>query len=319
MTNSRNELNDNSNDLLKIFAILWAGKFTIIISILIAIFFTSVYLNGATRKYTVEYKFNPVSEGNNMSSLSNYSGLASLAGIELPTSSGNDFHIFKELLSSVDTAEKIFKNKDLIKNLFSNEWNEQLGIFSKHNIIENNNLLGKIRFILSQYLGPVKRFLTGSDKQEYIPPNPERLIEFISKNIKISEDKKTGILNITSQTSRPKDTIMLIVEMTFISDAIMRDRYVNFSKEPLLFYKQKLSEARSREHREALAQLIAKEEQKLMLASSSKYFAAEPLTKPNVSLYPTSPKSLILLILSVFFGLFIGIFFTILRTIIQGK
>ena len=52
----------------------------------------------------------------------------------------------------------------------------------------------------------------------------------------------------------------------------MRQRYIAFAKEPLAFYKEKLRTSRSREHREALAELIGKEEQKLMFASRGKIF-----------------------------------------------
>ena len=86
-----------------------------------------------------------------------------------------------------------------------------------------------------------------------------------------------------------------------------------------MFYKQKISSARSREHREALAQLIAKEERKLMLASSSKYFTAEPIMKPTVSLYPTSPNPKMELAISLLLGLIFGIFFVIFLKYIKRK
>ena len=62
----------------------------------------------------------------------------------------------------------------------------------------------------------------------------------------------------------------------------------------------------SREHREALAELIIKEEQKLMFASQGKYFTAEPYIQPKISLHPTTPKPKLLLLLSLVFGLFIS-------------
>ena len=75
-----------------------------------------------------------------------------------------------------------------------------------------------------------------------------------------------------TETSKPELMLSLMKEATRASDQIMRQRYINFSKEPLAFYKEKLRSARSREHREALAELIGKEEQKLMFASRGKIF-----------------------------------------------
>ena len=99
----------------------------------------------------------------------------------------------------------------------------------------------------------------------------------------------------------------------------MRQRYIDFSTEPLAFYKDKLRTARSREHREALAELISKEEQKLMFASRGKYFIAEPYINPTISLHPTAPKPKLILALSLVFGLFLGVTFVLVRHAIMKE
>jgi uncharacterized protein involved in exopolysaccharide biosynthesis len=50
-----------------------------------------------------------------------------------------------------------------------------------------------------------------------------------------------------------------------------------------------------------------------MLASKGSYFVAEPLTTPSVSLYPTSPKSSLILALSVVLGGFFGAALVLIR------
>jgi hypothetical protein len=85
--------------------------------------------------------------------------------------------------------------------------------------------------------------------------------------------------------------LSLIIEATKASDKIMRQRYIDFSTEPLAFYKDKLRTARSREHREALAELISKEEEKLMFASKGKHFIAEPYINPYNKFTSNSTKA----------------------------
>ena len=136
-------------------------------------------------------------------------------------------------------------------------------------------------------------------------------------NIQISQDKGTSFLKFTSETSNPELMLSLIIEATKASDKIMRQRYVDFSTEPLAFYKDKLRTARSREHREALAGLISKEEQKLMFASRGKYFIAEPYINPTISLHPTAPKSKLILALSLILGLFLGVAIVLMRHAIK--
>lgn len=289
---------DDEIDLKKYFLLLWHGKFFIILTSFLAILCGSYYLQSAERKYTVEYKLKPVAESKNNTPLQGLGGLggfASIAGIQFPSNTSNDFKIFKELMTSVEVSEIIFENKHIIRNIFKSEWNESINSFSRP--IKNSIITEFVR---------IKKILNGNSKVKYMPPNARRLAKFISDNIRITEDKETGFLNITSNTSNPAVILLLITEAAKTSDNIMRQRYIDFSANPLAFYKKKLQSARSREHRENLAALISTEEQKLMFATRGEHFIAEPYLKPKIGLFPSSPKPGLILSLSLILGLFIG-------------
>ena len=300
-----NELKDEI-DLSDLFFTLWGGKTYIILISIISVFLASFYLQFAERKYSVEYSLKPVGEKKSSTSFTGLGGFASIAGIQLPTSSNNDFNIFKELIIAPEVSEIIFKNKKIIRSIFNSEWDETL-----------NNYSSPPKSKIQIFVSDAKKLLTGNIDVNYMPPNPRRLAIFISKNIQIVEDKNTGFLKFTSQTSKPELIISLMIEATKASDKIMRQRYVDFSTEPLVFYKDKLRTARSREHREALAELISKEEQKLMFASRGKHFIAEPYINPTISLHPTAPKPKLILALSLVFGLFLGVTFVLVRHTIR--
>jgi len=278
------------------------GKIYIILIPIISVLLASLHLQSAERKYSVEYNLKPVGETKNSSSFSGLGGFASLAGIQLPTSSNSDFNIFKELIIAPEVSEIIFKNKKIIRDVFRSEWDETL-----------NNYSRPTKSKIQSFVSDTKKLLTGNIDVNYMPPNPRRLAIFINKNIQIGEDKDTGFLKFTSETSKPELMLSLMIEATKASDKIMRQRYVDFSTEPLAFYKDKLRTARSREHREALAELISKEEQKLMFAARGKYFIAEPYKNPTISLHPTAPKPKLILALSLVLGLFLGATFVLMR------
>ena len=305
--NNNQQINyDDEIDLRDIFFKLWGDKVYIILISIISVFFASFYLQSAERKYFVEYKLKPVGEIKNSSSFSGLGGFASLAGIQLPTSSNNDFNIFKELITAPEVSEIIFENKKIIRDIFRSEWDETLNNYSRPP-------KSKVQIFVSD----AKKLLTGNIDIDYMPPNPRRLAIFINKNIQIGEDKDTGFLKFTSETSKPELIMSLIIEATKASDKIMRQRYIDFSTEPLAFYKDKLRTARSREHREALAELISKEEQKLMFASRGEHFIAEPYINPTISLHPTAPKPKVILALSLIFGLFLGSALILMRHAIK--
>jgi hypothetical protein len=297
---------DDEIDLKDLLFTLWKGKVSIILASIISVFLAIYYLQLAEKKYTVEYNLKPVGEIKDIPNFSGLGGIASIAGIQLPSSSNNDFIIFKELITSDEVSEIIFENKKIIRDIFISEWDETLNDYSS-----------PPKSKLHVYVNNAKKLLTGNIEQNYMPPNPRRLSVFIGRNINIKEDNETGFLKFTSKSSKPELLLSLIIEATKASDSIMRQRYVDFSTEPLAFYKDKLRTARSREHREVLAELISKEEQKLMFASRGKYFIAEPYINPTISLNPTEPNPKLILVLSLLLGLFLGSTFVLMRNAIK--
>ena len=306
--NNQAKIHEDEIDLKDLFLILWHGKIYIVIFSIISVFLGSFYLQHAEKKYSVEYNLKPVGETNNVPSFAGLGGFASLAGLQLPTSSSNDFTIYKELITSLEVSEVILENKKIIRDIFRSEWNETLNNYSRPP-------KSKIQIFVSD----VKKLLTGNIDMNYTPPNPRRLAIFIDKNIQIGEDKPTGFLKLTSQSSKPELMLSLIIEAAKASDDIMRQRYIDFSIEPLAFYKNKLSSARSREHRQVLAELISKEEQKLMFASRGKHFIAEPYINPTISLHPTAPMPVLILLASLIIGLFTAVAVILMRRAIKKE
>ena len=84
-------------DLKDLFSALWSGKIFIILVSIVSVFYASFYLQSAERKYTIEYNLKPVGETKTSPSLSGLGGFASIAGIQLPTSSNSDLNIFNHL------------------------------------------------------------------------------------------------------------------------------------------------------------------------------------------------------------------------------
>jgi len=300
-TNDSNEM-----DLRELFYSLWRGKIYIFFFAFLFVFLASLYLQDHKKLFLVEYKLKAVAAPDNNNggvNLRGLSGLATLSGVPLPANNNTDFMIFKELLYSVEVSEEIFKNKELIKRIYSNEWNSSF-----------NNFIEPSKSEFRAYISNLKNIVTGSKKAIYIPPNPRRLAVYISSAIKVDEDQDTGFLNVKAETTKPDMLLSVITLAVETADHIMRQRYINFSAEPLAFYKEKLRTARSREHREALAGLISKEEQKLMFASKGKYFTAEPYIAPSISLYPVAPRPILILFFSMIFGFFIGCCVALMRS-----
>ena len=267
-----------------------------------SIMLASLYLRQAERKYTVRYVFAPVASENSGPSLGGLGGLASLAGVSLPTSSSSDFLTYKFLLKSEEVAARILKDRDLLVSVFSSEWDTERELFRQPTS-------GPLRSVVRG----LKNLLTGNEPSAYIPPNAARLSEWMNEVFSSSEDRDTGFLTLSAETTEPALMVDVITRATQETDQLLKERYVATAEQTVSFYQQQLNKARAREHREALAKLIAQEDQKLMLASKGSYFVAEPITEPYVSLGPTSPKASLVLALSVVLGGFLGAAIVLIR------
>ena len=298
------EINDEIN-LRELLLTLWQGKHIVFLVTILAIIFASSHLRNSERQYSVRVVLKPVVAEAGGSNLSGFSGLASLAGISLPTSNGSDFTTYQKLIFSEEVAEKVFTNQGLVLKLFKGEWNPNTESFEAP---PSGNLSNLKRI--------AKSMLTGSEKRKYIPPNPKRLSILMAGIFNISVDNGTGFISMSAETSQPDVMVELILNASQKTDNLLKERFFVTAEDTLEFYYQKLLTSRSPEHRAALAKLISAEDQKLMLASKSGNFVAELLTTPNVSLHPTSPRSSLVLALSFVLGIFLGSVIVLIRNAI---
>jgi uncharacterized protein involved in exopolysaccharide biosynthesis len=299
---------DDEIDLVKLATTLWAGRRSLFVTAMCSVALASVYLNIVDRKYTVSLVLTPVQEAAKPSQMSGLGSLASFAGIEIPSGSGSDFSSFPLLLESREVADRVLADEALVRSLFEQEWDAQ-----------SNQWRRPEGTILSYILSPLKVLMTGNPKDTYVPPDASRLAEMVSEEISASIDKQSDLLSIETESASPLIARQFVDRLVKETDELLRQRFIEKGTSALDFYKEQLARAQSGEHREALAQLIVQEEQKLMLATRSRGYVAETLRGPDVSLRPTSPKSILVLGLSMILGLFAGAAIVLTRSTLSGR
>ena len=306
------ELQDDEIDLRELFAALWDGKLLIFIVTCAVFLFSSAYLHVAERSYTVSVTLRPTEEqssgGGNLGGLGGLGGLASLAGVQLPSGGATEFITFQAMLKSQEVASRLFADENLIQRLFAGEWDESRKSFLQ----PIPSTLGNVKRLL-------KPLLTGEGQGAYIAPNAARLAQKLSSGLSVSEDKTSGMLILSMESAKPKLASDLMLALIRETDGFLKERFVISGSDALQFYQQKISKARSREHREALAKLIATEEQKLMLATREGPFVVEIMMGPDQSLRPTSPKSSVVLAFGLVLGLFLGAAVVLMRKAFGGN
>lgn len=289
-----NQTDDTEIDLKELFLVAWNAKLLIFLVTIVSLLYGIYNLRQTVDKYSVNIVYKQVGEDEGKKSLID-SRLASLSGLNPLLSSSSDFDTFMYLMRSEEVAKSIFQNSELIKKIFASEYNDQSNSFKMQPI-------GSLGLLFRN----IKSYITGRDIEPYQPPDPRRLAIILQKSFNASVDKKTGFLTVSAEANKPYIALELMESAILTADMLIKDRYIeNFSKS-LNFYQSKIVQAKSSEHREALAMLIVDGEKKLMLASIGDNFVVEPISQPEISFYPTSPKPIRILIFSIFIGILSG-------------
>ena len=194
-----NATTDDEIDLKELFLALWRGKLTIVFICAIALFGGAVYLHKEERTFSVKAIYKPVAEDTQGPNLGGFGGLASLAGISLPSSSGSDFTAFQALLTSQEVADILMNEQDVLSSLFKSEWDAETKTFSQ-----------PVKSARGRFIGVLKKTLTGSEQSDYIAPNSQRLSNKLAKLVNVSVDKKTGYLAVSAEATDPQVQINLI-------------------------------------------------------------------------------------------------------------
>ena len=255
----------------------------------------SLYLHAATYKYTAEIKVSPAQSskmGN--ARLSQLSGLASIAGVSLPQDAASmSFSLYLEGLKSLDVARELAKDPQVMHMIFAAEWDPSRQAYFEP------------RGPLTDVIRSTKSML-GVPNYVWQPPDAQQLQSYLSRNIQIIQNAKSPVVVLTYENKDPRFAANLLQKLHSAADNSLRGKARVRAEENVAFLNQELSQVTNIELRTSLASAQTEQVMQLMTASSSLAFAAEPFGKPIVSLRPTSPRPIILLIAGAVGGLMIG-------------
>ena len=273
---------------------------------IVAILAGIIYLNAATYNYTAQLLVAPAqSSGMSGDRLSNLSGLASLAGVDISEDpSTRSFRLYAEGLRSRDVAEALTKQKPLIEGAFSTEWDTRSQQFKE----PQRSWLGHIVRALKSILG--------IPNYPWKAPGPDRMQEYISGSVKVSSGKST-LITLTYENPDPKFALTFMRSLHKALDDNLRYKALDRSNTYISYLKEQLNLTSLVEQRNALAQMLLEQERIKMMASSSAPYAADSFGPVTVSLRPTSPKPALFLVITFTAGVVLGALVALLRTKIR--
>ena len=278
----------------ELFIAIWEGKrllFSLAISFSLLFLIVTLFF---PNKYESKALLAPVQSEDSSQSLQGYSGLASLAGIDLPGA---------ETSKTTKALEKVVSLSFFADHIMPNIFMPDLMALDKWDPQKN-----EISYKLSKYNideGVWKRKPKFPRVSE--PSAQEGHKEFL-KIIKIKENDETGFVNLSIKHQSPfiarKWAEIVVLE---INDWF-RETERKEAQIAIDYLNTQLAQTNFSEIKLALAELVQKEMQKLTLIEANEYYVLKYIDPPVVAEEKSSPLRALITILGGIFGVLVGTF-----------
>ena len=300
--NSHHENAYDEIDMMDILNFLWQKKITIIsITSFVAVVAIIVSLI-LPNKYESKAILSPANTGNSISSaLQNYSGLAGLAGISIP--SGANESNSKKAIQKINSLS--FFENNILPNIFlpdlmaHDSWNHDTNTinYNKRKYDSNSNKW------IRKYSYPYKQ----------IPSAQESFVEFKKWHFSLAEDKKTGFITIKIKHKSPyvaKKWVELIIDEV---NTFYRQKDKSESEKSVNYLNKQIAMTNLSEVKEAVSKLLQEETKKLSLIEARQSYVFEYIDPPAIMEKKSDPQRVIIVILSTILGGMLSIFYVLIR------
>ena len=284
---------DDEIDLKELIGALWSQKLLIIACTVVVSSIALIYALSLPNIYTSKAILASAQQSQELSnSFRGYSGLASLAGINLPSSSSSNEMEAIETLSSY----KFFKNS-FLPNIFLPDLMAVKSWDAKTNILIydkslydnlNNEWVRKVTFPKNTI------------------PSAQEAFGVLKEKFSLFKDEKTGFVTISVEHQSPYvakawlDTIIFAINQTFRED---QKRRASLSVE---YLNKQIAKTSYAEIKKVLSALVQKETEKLMLIEANEDYIFKVIDPPIAPEFKSKPMRTFICFIGLLLGVILG-------------
>ena len=298
MTQSAEEINKGSDglsyiDLSQIVNIVWEGKrFVIGLTALLAL--SAVFYSLSLTNYYRSESILVAADSQDLGSMSQYSGLASLAGVRLPNAGGDGIVEIIEIIKSREFVKHLLSFEEILPSLMAPEsYNQNTQELIYDARLYNTNEMRWIKGAIPSYL--------------------EVHETYIGEVLTISEDKITGLISITVEHISPvfaRDFLMLIIAE---SNNLKREKDIDTSNKSINHLKAELSNTSLIEIKESINQLVRAQLEKRMMANANEDYSLAIIEPPFIPEKKSKPSRALICIVATMLGGILSVLILLIR------
>jgi len=298
------ETYDSKIDLFEVLHFAWKKKIFIIsltslftlISIVYSLFLPNIYISSALLTTTDQNK-------SNMGMLSQYSSMASLAGISIPSNEDNKTLEAIERIKSFDFFNEVFLPSILLEDLMAvDSWN------SDDNSLKYND---------KHYDSNAQKWVRKVSYPKFTKPSAQEAFDEYKNIMTISKNKSFIRLSIKHQSPYiAQKWTELIVENI---NKLMAEEDKKRTSQSISFLNNQASKVNYEEVKQAISLLLQEQMKALMLAEANEDYIFKTVSSPIAPELKSEPKRSLIVILASLGGFFLSLTIVFVFQYIKGN
>ncbi|MDB9900839.1 Wzz/FepE/Etk N-terminal domain-containing protein [Gammaproteobacteria bacterium] len=291
---------DDQIDPRELFAVLWLNKKFIVILTTLAALASVLYSLSLTNIYTAQTLLSPTTSFASSNSLSQFSGLASMTGINLPKGGGdNQLEVALKLIKSKKLLDRLMLYESFLPDLLAAEsWSMQTNTITYNQALydKKNNLWVRKASL------PFKQ----------IPSSQEAFGKF-SGLVSISRDNNTQLITLTVNHLSPVVAQQWSLWIVKEVNAVLANMEISNSQASIDYLNSQIKITPYSELRTMFYKLIQESTQSMMLASVNPEYVLSTIDPPVIPEIKSGPKRSSICIFWTLLGCMLSILIVLVR------
>lgn len=282
---------DDEIDLRELFSVLWAGKILIVAITAVFALVSVGYALSLANQYKASAVVSPAqSGGSSLGAMAGQlGGLASLAGINIGSGESNETQEAMEIMQSWGFMEAFIQTHDLQVPIYA-----AIGWDKGSNSLKLNSDL---------YDATSERWLIEDDESgENRAPSSWELYEKFRDRVAVSQDKKSGLINISVEYYSPQIAKQWVDLFIITINDYMRARKLEQVNRNIEYLTAQIDKTAIADMREVFYQLVEEQTKSKMLAEASPEYAFVTVSRAMVPEEKSQPKRALVCILGTLLG-----------------
>ena len=293
---------DDEIDLRELFSVVWAGKILIVAITAVFALVSVGYALSLANQYKASAVVSPAqSGGSSLGAMAGQlGGLASLAGINIGSGESNETQEAMEIMQSWGFMEAFIQTHDLQVPIYA-----AIGWDKGSNSLKLNSDL---------YDATSERWLIEDNESgENRAPSSWELYEKFRDRVAVSQDKKSGLINISVEYYSPQIAKQWVDLFIITINDYMRARKLEQVNRNIEYLTAQIDKTAIADMREVFYQLVEEQTKSKMLAEASPEYAFVTVSRAMVPEQKSQPKRALVCILGALLGGMLSVLWVLFR------